>query len=486
MSRKPSSSAAHAVGAFARLCVLMAFCCGALFAGYLFYGQLLEWLGLPPAPAIEVGLPPFTLPDLQAPPRSDPLTPPDTSEGAPTPVGAVSAGTQGQPPAPSRWNGKERVNFLLMGVDLRPGERVGGLTDSMIIVSLDPDTKSVAMLSLPRDLWVTIPDHGENRINTAYAIGQRAKTPGGGPVLAKRTVQANFGIPIHYYVMINFVGFRKLVDALGGLTIDVPKDIYDPTFPNDTYGVKPLFIAKGRQHMNGQQALDYARTRHVDSDFGRMKRQQQVLMAIKDQALRADIITKIPSLWALKEDAAQTDLRLEDILTLARMAQDVRAENITSAVIADADTEDWVTPSGAMVLLPDHAKINKLVQQLFKSTPTNTASAQPGDQFKRLASENARIAIANGTRVDGLGGQVAEWLKAQGFTVVLVDTADRGDYAQTAITQSGDKPFTLSLLMNLMRVPSNHARRVATPSGNVDIRIILGQDFDASILPNSQ
>jgi len=454
-----------------RLTLMVLFLCGALFSGFAAYDFAHGWFESEPG----------------AIPVIDPAT------GAIRPTLPANARSSGFPPSASQaqagqtWDHRGRVNMLLMGVDLRPGEKGPTNTDALIIVTIDPATRSVGMLSIPRDLWVPIPGSGENRINTAYWSGVRRAYPGGGPGLVKKTILLNFGIQIHYYALINFVGFRKLVDVLGGLIIDVPRDILDPTFPNDTYGYKPLFIPKGRQHMNGQLALDYARTRHADTDFGRMKRQQQVLMAIKDQALRVDVIPKIPALWAAKENLAQTDLGLTDVFALLQLAREIRADNITTGVVGDAETQDWTTSSGAMVLLPNPGRIQKVIESVFRTPPSAAAAAlQPGEQFKNLSNEAARIEIVNGTKTGGLAGRVAEWLKAQGFSVTLVDAADHDDYAQTVIVDAADKSFTRALALNVMRLPADRWRKGATGKPNVEMRIVLGQDFDLSLLPTSQ
>ncbi|MBI5877717.1 MAG: LCP family protein [Chloroflexi bacterium] len=397
----------------------------------------------------------------------------------------ASAGSSLPLPPKPRLDRQERVNILLTGIDRRPGETGGTLTDAIIVVTVDPATKSVGMLSIPRDLWVTIPGFSENRINTAYWTGTRARYPGGGFALLKRTIQQNLGIPIHYYVRIDFVGFKKVVDTLGGITVDVPRDLYDPTFPDDRYGYRPLVVRKGVQRMNGQQALDYARTRHVDNDFGRMKRQQQVIMAIKDQALRLDAIPKIPALWAAKADMVETDLGLNEVLAFAQMARDIKSDNIRSGVIGDAETTDWTTPGGAMVLLPNRERVRKVIETVFKTPMAALTQDEPGDQFRRLAAEGARIEVSNGTATEGLAGRAAEWLKAQGFSVVLVDNASRSDMTQTQIVEAASKPYTRGLLLRIMRLNTDRARSGDVGSG-VDMRIVLGQDFDTSMLPSSQ
>ncbi len=460
--------------------LLALFMGGALFSGYLFYATMRDLLVEQPA---KPG-------DARAQSNANPAPPSqEKSSNSPgnVPLPAASPIAAGNPAAQdataAHWNGKDRVNFLLMGIDRRPGETGATNTDSMIVVSVDPATKSVSMLSVPRDLWVPIPGYGENRINTAYWAGVSHNYPGGGPALAKRTVQYNIGIPINYYIIISFVGFRRVVDALGGVTIDVPRDLYDPSFPDDTYGYRPLYISKGVHHFNGQQTLDYARTRHVDSDFGRMTRQQQVLMAIKDQALRLDVLPKIPALWAAKDDTVQTDLGLQDIIALAQLARDIKPENIHDAVIDDTMTQDWVTPGGAMVLLPERERSRKLVEQLFNTTAV--VQAQPGDQIKSISAEAARIEVSNGTSVEGLGGRVSEWLKAQGYNVVLVDNAEREDYAQTLLIDNNSKPITRAALATLFHVSSDRLVSNAT-NKTVDIRLVIGRDFDPAVLPTSQ
>lgn len=449
------------------LIIFLAFLGGSLFSGFLFYETVRAYVA---------GTPISSNRELPLIGRFNPAAPSDPS--AP----AVS-----DPQTKVNFEKQERINFLLMGVDLRPGEHGPARTDTMIIVSLDPANKSVAMLSLPRDLWVPIPGYGDNRINTAYFTGDARNYPGGGPALAKKTIQYNFGIPIHYYITINFVGFRKVVDALGGVTIDVPKEINDPSFPDDTYGYRPLFIPKGVQHMDGDMALAYARTRHGDSDFGRMKRQQQLIKAIRDQALTLNVIPKIPALWQAKEDMVQTDLTLDKIIALAQIAKDVKTENIRSAVVDESMALGITTPGGAMVLWPDRERIREVIADLFKAPDAVPVQVQvqPSAQIKKLAAEGAKIEISNGTTTDGLAAHVAEWLKSQGFNVVLVDNAERKDYPETIIIESSDKPYTKGLLLNIFHV-NQKVRQNPNPKSDVDLRVIVGKDFDEKEIPDSR
>jgi LCP family protein required for cell wall assembly len=160
---------------------------------------------------------------------------------------------------------------LLLGLDARPGESTGR-SDALVVAHIDPERQTAALLSLPRDLWVAIPGIGEGKINGAYVQG--------GAQTAAATVGQALGVKIDHTVVIDFAGFRSLIDALGGITVDVPRELYDSKFPTDDYGIVEAHFLPGPQLMDGKQALTYSRIRHPDSDFARMRRQQAVLIGI--------------------------------------------------------------------------------------------------------------------------------------------------------------------------------------------------------------
>jgi LCP family protein required for cell wall assembly len=187
----------------------------------------------------------------------------------------AEAGRAPESELPDITDRQERINILLLGIDQRPGENGPFRTDTMILVSLDPATNTASMLSIPRDLWVRIPGYGENRINTAHSTGDAENYPGGGVALAKKTVAQNFGVPVHYYVRVNFTGFEQLIDAIGGLDIDVATAIHDDKYPTEDYGTLVLDIPAGLQHMDGITVLRYARSRHGTGDFDRMDRSRR-------------------------------------------------------------------------------------------------------------------------------------------------------------------------------------------------------------------
>jgi polyisoprenyl-teichoic acid--peptidoglycan teichoic acid transferase len=395
---------------------------------------------------------------------------------------APAAAPQGRAPEqelPNIESKKERINILLLGIDQRDNKVDKGpwRTDTMILVSIDPATKTASMLSIPRDLWVTIPGYGENRINTAHATGDIRKYPGGGVALAKKTVWYTFGVPVHYYVRINFVGFEKMIDAIGGVTINVEKPIHDSEYPDQNYGTIVVDIPAGVQHMDGKTALQYARTRHGSNDFDRMKRQQQVILAARDKVLSLNIpLLRVPQLIELAGSSIQTDMKLDEIIALAGILRGIDSGNIRHGVIDATMTTTVVTPQGAMVQMADWDKVRALVEQLF---PMSGSAAEPTPSLLSipLASEEARIRVQNGTTVPNLAEETTRELRDSGFNVIRYDSADRLDYDQTWITVYVDKPYTVQALAKYLGISPQNIRYQLDAKSDVDILVIIGQDY---------
>ncbi len=262
------------------------------------------------------------------------------------------------------WQGTERVTVLLLGSDARPNE--AGLrtrTDTIMLLMVDPSTKHASILSIPRDLYVDVPGYGLNRVNTPYVFG--------GAQLAVDTIQYNLGIRINYYAIIDFNVFITLVDEIGGIDIDVPKDIYDPTYPDQSYGYDPFYITAGRHHMDGTTALKYARTRHTDNDYERARRQQAVLFAIRERIVKAEmlpmLIQKAPSLYAPLSSGIRTNMTLDEMISLALLAQDIPTENIRNGVIDSNYVVGYITSQGASVLVPNRDRIGPFLEYVFWS-----------------------------------------------------------------------------------------------------------------------
>lgn len=286
------------------------------------------------------------------------------------PVPVVEGATAAPTPQPTlaAWEGTDRVNILLMGIDRRPGEAFVSRTDSMMVISINPVTDSASILSIPRDLYVDIPGYGQDRINTALVYGAREGDYLDGAALAMQTVSSNLNIPIHHFVLVDFGAFVRIINILEGIDVQVPYDINDSLFPDMDYGYDPLYIPAGLHHFDGEMALKYARTRHADSDFNRAYRQQQVLFAARTQALKlgfGELLFRAPSLYREVEDGIRTDLSLEQILRLAQTVGDIPSENLRNEVLDQDYVSSYRTPGGASVLLLNVDAALPLIQDLF-------------------------------------------------------------------------------------------------------------------------
>jgi polyisoprenyl-teichoic acid--peptidoglycan teichoic acid transferase len=284
---------------------------------------------------------------------------PTTPPNQPTPTLA---------PTTEPWTGDDRVTILVMGIDRRPGEAFISRTDTMMLLSLNPRTNTVSILSIPRDLYAAIPGRGRDRINTAFVYGSSGNNPAGGAALAIQTVERNLGVPIHHYLMVDFSAFVRGIDAIGGVTVDVPYNINDPLYPDMNYGYDPLFIPAGRHHFDGQTALKYARTRHQDDDFNRARRQQQILFAARSQALSLGVtglLQRAPLLYQQLGDGIRTDLSLEQLIRLARTTSDIPSENIRNEVLDRNYVSGYRTEAGSSVLILNNEKAAPLIQALF-------------------------------------------------------------------------------------------------------------------------
>ena len=271
-------------------------------------------------------------------------------------------------PTSEAWEDDQRTNILLMGIDRRPGEAFISRTDSMMLISVDGENKTAVMLSIPRDLYVMIPGHGLDRINTAFVYGSAGNNPAGGAAMAMQTIEYNLGVHVDHYVLVDFSAVTKAIDTLGGVDVYVPYEINDPTYPDMNYGYDPLYIPAGLQHMDGQTALKYARTRHVDNDFGRAARQQQVLLAARSKALGlglAGLLARAPELYQRVEHGVRTDLSLEQIVKLAGAAGDVETESIRSEILDLDYVSPFRTEQGSEVLVLDPEKVTPFIHTLF-------------------------------------------------------------------------------------------------------------------------
>ncbi len=262
-----------------------------------------------------------------------------------------------------------RTNVLLLGIDRRGGSDWAYRTDTIMVVGLDPGSRGAAVLSIPRDLQVTIPGYGEDRINTANVYGYVRDYRGGGPALLQATIEANFGIPIDGYLMFDFAAFEQIVDALGGIDLDVEEPLHDTRYPDprpgDPHAYKTIHFDAGPQHMDGKRALEYARSRMSTSDFDRARRQQEILLAIRRKVLSLGAIPRWPSLAAVILEAVKTDLGLGEMLSLGLSSVRTDPASVEQVVLKSPYVVSHRRNDGAAVQLPNWELINPLLAELF-------------------------------------------------------------------------------------------------------------------------
>ncbi|HEY47784.1 MAG: hypothetical protein AMJ88_01855 [Anaerolineae bacterium SM23_ 63] len=405
--------------------------------------------------------------------------------------GEVASGTSGPDTTPTvvlmdelpePWSGTSRVTILLMGLDYRDWESGEGAprTDSMMLVTMDPISETAGMLSIPRDLWVEIPAYGHGRINTAYALGEQDRLPGGGPGLAVRTVEKLLGVPIQYYVQLDFGAFVRIIDEIGGVEIDIPDWItIDPIGPDNTVVKGP-----GVTTLSGDLALAYARARHTEGgDFDRARRQQQLAIALRDQlpGMVPTIVTKAPALYQELASGIRTNLSLDQMIALGMLALQISPDDIRSAIIGPPDmvTLEMVTYGGeeAEVLKPVPNQIRMLRDEIFTAMGAIGPSISVEDAAVAADQETARVAVLNGTGEEGLAGRMAEVFIKLGLNVVEIGNADSWNYLTTHVKDYTGNPYTTQYLMELMDLSQSQILFQSVPDSEIDVAIIVGYDW---------
>lgn len=384
-----------------------------------------------------------------------------------------------------KWDGASRINIVFFG--LRGGEEDGcsTCTDTIMVLTVDPVTKTAGMLSIPRDMWVNIPGAGYGRINTAWAIGENAKLPGGGPQLAMQTVSQFIGVPIHYYVQVDFGTFVSFINLVGGIDVYVEERmVLDPEGEGpDHFVLKP----GDYRHLTGKRALAYARCRHESQgcsggDVGRAKRQQQVILAIRDKVLEPEtftnLISQAPQLYAEFSSGIRTNLPLEDALRMAALAKDIHVEDIKQGVIDTTmaiPTDTTINGVPANVLRPVPDLIRILRDEIFVPGGPLSPLAQ-GDAVTLMQSDEARIRLVNNTYTANLEQRTATYLNAQGMQVVEFG-APTGTASRTRVVFYTSKLYALRYLKDLFGLESPQIVIQPDPTSTVDIEVRLGEDW---------
>jgi LCP family protein required for cell wall assembly len=257
-----------------------------------------------------------------------------------------------------------RVNVLVLGLDRRPGEGNAVRADTVMMVTADPAAPQLGLLSIPRDLYLLIPGQGENRINTAHVFGE-LDHPGGGPERTAATIAQSFGVRVDGWVRVDFEGFVAVVDALGGITIDVPETLVDEAYPTEDYGTMVVTIPAGVQRMDGEMALQYARSRHSSSDFDRAERQQALVQAMIGRMAQPATWPRFPELLDTYRESVESNLSPMQLARLGLAVLRVGPEGPERLVIDQDMVTPTVTPAGAAVLLPRWDLIRPAVARLF-------------------------------------------------------------------------------------------------------------------------
>ncbi|HET7144068.1 MAG TPA: LCP family protein, partial [Anaerolineales bacterium] len=358
-------------------------------------------------------------------------------------------------------------------------------SDTMILVTIDPISKTGGMLSIPRDMWVNIPGYGYSRINTAYASGEGDKLPGGGPGLAMKTVSQFIGVPVDYFLQVDFNVFIDLVQRLGCIEVNpTEKMILDPIGSGLDHVV--LTAGNGRE-ICGWMVLAYARNRHTSGgDFDRANRTQEVIFALQkkifDPAVFPSLIAQAPQMYQEFQYGIHTNMLLEDAIKLAVLVKDIPRESIKSRVIdTTMVTFDNTILGGenASVMKPISDKIRVLRDEIFTSSGPVSPIAQ-GDPASLMRAEEARVRIVDGTFTPGLDQRAGAFFQSQGMNVTEVGAAENA-YSSTLVIVYGPKLYTLRYLQSVYGISHTQIRFSPDPASTVDIEIRLGSDIAASI-----
>src|SRR5579859_3221409 len=398
----------------------------------------------------------------------------DPTLGASTPDPFLTPDIPIPPPADQLHLDKDIVNILLIGRDT-DRTSTSYRTDVMIVLSINKAANSVTLLTIPRDLFVYIPGWTMNRINTASVHGDATGYPGGGVALLEQTILYNLGIPIHGWARIDFQGFQDVVNIVDG--VDVPVTcamqdwrLKDPTLDQQNPDNWQLFtVPTGVQHMDGDMALWYARSRERSSDYDRSRRQHQVLRAIFKKALSLNMIAKVPQLYAQDRQIVDTDLGLGDLLQFVPMAANLQNARIKSRFIGRDQVTAWVTPGGADVLLPNRDAIAALTAEAFLPPASNV-----------LARQAPSVEVWNGTTNTDWAALAADDLAWDGITPVI-NPADNTNYAQTVIYDftTSAKGSQIGELARLFHVKPENIIAAPDPRAQYPYRVVLGSDFNS-------
>lgn len=404
--------------------------------------------------------------------------------------GGGSAAALGKNVDPARLNGEGdgRVNILLLGKG-GDGHIAPDLTDTIVVASINPIQKEAALLSIPRDTYVKTSDYGSMRINAVYSAAKAEALESGssndpdkdkkaeqaGLAAADKIVEETIGIPIHYHAIVDFNGFKKAIDTVGGVDLNVTDSVSERMWLDGRNYY--LDVEPGLQHFDGFRALAYSRSRQTSNrgDFDRSERQRAILVALKDKTLSAGTFSnpvKISQLLSDFGDHVSSNLSVDEMMRLLEIGQQIESKNITSVSLVDEPNVLLVGQNigGASVQVPKAGIYNfKEIQAFVRS--------KLKDGY--LADENASVLILNGTYVAGLAGRTVEELQSYGYNLAPASDAPSKGYQDTVIVdlRSGQKKYTKRYLEQRFKTSTVDSLPDSSINpGNADFVIILGQN----------
>ena len=379
---------------------------------------------------------------------------------------------------PEPWDGTKRITMLLMGVDYRDWQAGDSYsrTDTMILLTIDPVEMTAGVLSIPRDLWAAIPGFNPAKINTAHYYGDLYSYPGGGPALAVKTVENVIGVDIDYYAKIDFDTFVEFIDAIYGVPVTVTETIeLEIIGQNYDEVLEPGYVV-----LDGDLALAYARNRYNSGgDFDRSRRQQQVIMGIRerlvDPQVWAALISQAPQLYNKFKEGIITNLPFEDALRLAALAVQIDQKDIQMAVINEQHVQFGTSPDELSILIPLPDKIREVRDRVFSTGGAFTPMAE-GEALALMQAEQPRVTIYDGIQDGVTAERTADYLRGLGINVVSVQMADQV-YSVSSLVDHTGSPYTMSYLVDLMDVTTYNIYNQAAMDANTDVDIWLGTQW---------
>lgn len=360
----------------------------------------------------------------------------------------------------------DRVNLLLLGSDRRLWESLGR-TDTIIVASIDPRELSVRLLSIPRDLWVYIPGWTYHKINTAYPHGELVRYPGGGYGLLRDTLFYNLGLPTHGYALVDFLQMQRLIDALGGVEVTVRcplnETFIDPADPTITHTLS--LPEPGRYHLDGNEALLYMRSRRIVGDYGRSRRQHQVLEAMWKRLKEGGWLLRVPQLWVSLRQMVQTDLGLEELVWLASVGLRLDRSRVVHGWLHTV-VSPTTSADGLFIYVPTEKTDAYL--RWFLTSP-----------IELLQAPAVRVEVINATGNPIYGELAAEILSEAGFSVARVlEMAPDGRPTRVLALSSASDPAVRRRLLRALRLPATRVEIAPEPGAEAAYRIWLGSDFN--------